>query len=168
MMSILLRAVAAIVLAVASSSVMAANGFDPQQLFFGAGISQNEVPRSDDGTGFQVFGGYRFGELARNILVDAEVGYMDTGSMDLRVGPPPFGGGGRARAKGLWGNGVLRFVVTPQVQLLARAGLDLGDDDGLMVGVGAGFNLSRDVQMRLEYVERDNVDSLQLNFAFKP
>lgn len=150
----------------ASPAAVAAGGFDPQRLYFGGGIGLNEVPRSDEGTGYQLFAGYGFGELARNIRVDAEVGYMDTGNMNVAAGPPPFGG--RARAKGLWGAGVMRFIVNRQAELLARAGVDFGDDDGLMVGVGAGFRVNRQLQLRFEYVERDSVDSLQANFVFAP
>lgn len=162
------RVLIAAALVLAAAPAAAATGFDPQRLYFGGGISSNEVPRSDEGTGFQLFAGYRFGEISPAVNVDAEVGYMDTGNMDVRVGPPPFGAGGRARAKGLWATGLLRFGLGPQADLLARAGFDFGDDDGLMAGVGVGFNLSRETQMRLEYVERDNVDSLQLNFTFRP
>lgn len=164
------RLLLAAVLSATSASAVAAQGggFEPQQLYFGVGASQNEVAASDDGTGYQLFAGYRFGELARNIRLDAEAGYMDTGDMEVRVGPPPFGRLGDARAKGLWATGVMRFVLNPQTDLLARAGLDFGDDDGLMAGIGVGLNLSPQVQMRFEYVERDNVDSFQVNFAFKP
>lgn len=164
------RVLPAAVLGAMSAAAAAAQGggFDPQQLYFGGGISQNEVAASDEGTGYQLFAGYRFGELARNIRLDAEAGYLDTGDMEVRVGPPPFGGARDVRAKGLWATGVVRFILNPQAELLTRAGLDFGDDDGLMVGLGVGFNLSPQVQMRFEYVERDNVDSFQVNFAFKP
>lgn len=34
--------------------------------------------------GFQIFRGYRFGKVANNLSLDAEVGYMDTGDMDMQ------------------------------------------------------------------------------------
>lgn len=143
-----------------SSALAIDGGFNPERLFFGAGLSRNEVGSFDDGTGFQLFAGYRFGEIAQNIHLDAEVGYMDTG--DMKSGPL------RTSAEGLWSTAVVRLIASPQLELLGRAGLDFGDDDGLMVGVGAGFNLNRHSQLRLEYVERDNVESLQANFVFRP
>ena len=68
-----------------------------------------------------------------------------------------------ARAKGLWATPVARIELSPQFDLIGRAGLDFGDDDGLMVGVGLGYNINRQSQFRVEYDERDNVDSLQFN-----
>jgi len=164
------RLAIAALLAMTSLPAMAANnGFDPQKLFIGVGASRNDIPRSDNGTGWQLFAGYPFGEVAKNIRLDAEVGYMDTGSMDLPGNAaPPFGGSRSARAKGIWANGVARFVLNPQSEFLVRAGFDFGDDDGLMVGLGLGLELSRQAKLRFEYVERDNVDSVQVNLVFKP
>ncbi len=71
-------------------------------------------------------------------------------------------------ATGLWATGVGRLQLNPQFELLARAGFDFGDDDGLMVGVGAGFNVNKQTQLRFELVERDDISSLQLNFVYRP
>ena len=164
------RLAMAVLLAMASLSAMAANsGFDPQKLVVGIGVSRNDIPGSDNGTGTQVFVGYPFGEVAKNIKIDAELGYMDTGHMDLPAGtPPPFGGSRGVRAKGLWVTGVAHAAVNPHAELLARAGFDLGDDDGFMIGLGVGLNLNKRSQLRFEYVERDNVDSLQVNLVLRP
>jgi hypothetical protein len=83
--------------------------------------------------------------------------------MDIDI--PPFGSVS-ARAKGLWSTGVARYIVNPQVELLGRAGLDFGDDDGFMFGVGAGYIVNRNVKLRGEYVIRENVDSIQFNFVY--
>lgn len=160
------RLVLAAALAAAPAAAGAANygggGFDPQRLFLGAGITNNDLPNTDDGTGYQLFAGYGFGETAPNIEIDGEIGYMDTGDMDRR------GAAGDVRAEGFWGNAVLRLIMAPGIELLGRAGYDFGDDDGLMVGVGIGFGLTPLVQMRLEYVDRDNIDSYLLNFVLRP
>ncbi|MFL6654023.1 MAG: outer membrane beta-barrel protein, partial [Sulfurifustis sp.] len=134
------RTVVVLLMALACAPAMAAQrgggGFDTNNLFFGAGLSLNSVSGSDDGVGYQFFGGYEFGELAQNFKLDVEVGYMDTGDMDVDL---PFGlGTASARAKGIWANAVGRFVVNPQWEIVGRAGYDFGDDDGFMVGVGAG------------------------------
>jgi len=71
-------------------------------------------------------------------------------------------------ANGLWANGVGRLMVAPNVELIGRLGLDFGDDDGLMAGIGVGFLVSRTIKLRLEYVQRDNVDSVQFNIVFQP
>jgi hypothetical protein len=164
-----IRAIALAVLAMGVAADAAAqrgsqkSGFDTSKLFFGAGLSLNEVSGSDTGTGFQIFGGYRFGEFAPKWQADVELGYMNTGNMDIDI--PPFGSVS-ARAKGLWSTGVARYIVNPQVELLGRAGLDFGDDDGFMFGVGAGYIVNRNVKLRGEYVIRENVDSIQFNFVY--
>ena len=148
------------------SSAAMAQGFDSKKLFFGAGLSSNDVSGFDNGTGFQLFGGYGFGEVTRNVFVDVEVGYMDTGKMSREVG---FGvPSADARAKGLWATGVGRLMVAPNVELIGRAGLDFGDDDGFMFGIGAGYLLNKNAKLRLEFVERDDVSSLQFNFVYQP
>lgn len=151
-------------LLLACSSAFAAKGAaDPQKFFFGAGLSQNDVPGSDEGTGYQFFGGYEFGEIASGIALDAEVGYMNTGDMDVRVGPVTV----ETRAKGIWAAGVARILMSSEFELLGRAGLDFGDDDGLLVGIGAGFNLNKQTTLRFELVERDDVSSLQFNVLYR-
>ena len=144
----------------ALSSVAVAQGLDTRNLFFGAGLSSNDVSGSDSATGYQIFGGYGFGEVTKNVFIDAEVGYMDTGNMTKS--------GGNVKANGLWASGVGRIMVAPSVELIGRLGLDFGDDDGLLAGIGVGFLLTKNVKLRLEYVQRDNVDSVQFNFVFQP
>jgi hypothetical protein len=90
---------------------------------------------------------------------------MQTGNMKLSGCPLPLC---EVEAKGLWANGVARYRVAPQIDLIGRAGFDFGDDDGFMFGVGGGYLLNRNSQLRLEYVVRDNVDSLQFNFVYQP
>jgi len=84
-----LRAIALALIAMLFSSAAAGQGFDLRRLFFGAGLSRNMVSGLDDSTGFQVFGGYNFPAIARNLYVDAEAGYMDTGKLKAPgcVGP---------------------------------------------------------------------------------
>ena len=165
----IIRLVVAGLVAMGLSAVAAAQGLDTKKLFFGAGLSSNSVSGSDNGIGWQVFGGYGFGQVSPNVYVDAEVGYMDTGKMDKDVCLGVFGcTKADARAKGLWANGVGRFMVSPNVELLGRAGLDFGDDDGFMFGVGAGVLLDKRSKFRFEYVERDNVKSVQFNFVYQP
>jgi len=155
-------------IAMGLSSVVAAQGFDARRLFFGAGVSQNSVSGADHGTGIQLFGGYNFPELAPKFSVDAEAGYMDTGKMRTTACAGPFCVSGDAKANGLWASGVARYMVAPNVELLGRAGFDFGDDDGPMFGIGAGFIVNKNLKLRLEFVERDTVSSLQFNVLFYP
>jgi hypothetical protein len=159
-----LRLTAFALAAMVLSSTVAAQGFDLRRLFFGAGFSANTVPGSDDGAGFQAFGGYNFPAIASKLYVDAEAGYMDTGKLEVRCPQ----GVCDAKKKGPWANGVLRYLVTPSVELIGRAGVDFGDDDGLMVGIGAGYIANTRVKVRVEFVQRDDVTSVQFNVVLYP
>ena len=159
------RMMAVAVIAIGFSSVAVAQGFDQRRLFFGAGLSSNSISGFDNNaTGFQLFGGYNFGEFAPKFQVDAEVGYMDSGKFKKDV----FGQTVHDSAKGLWTTGVARYMVTPQIELIGRLGYDFGDDDGLMAGVGGGYIVNPHLKLRLEYVVRDNIDSIQFNVVFYP
>jgi len=147
------------------SSAAAGQGFDLRRLFFGAGVSQNKASGLDNGTGFQVFGGYNFPAIARNFYVDAEAGFMDTGKLEAAGCGGPLC---NAKANGPWTTGVARYLVAPNVELIGRAGLDFGDDDGFMFGIGAGYIVNKNLKLRLEFVARENVDSLQFNAVFYP
>jgi len=164
-MSKVSRIMAFAVIAMGLSSLAAAQGFDARRLFFGAGLSQNKVSGLDNSTGFQVFGGYNFAEVAPKLHVDAEAGFMDTGKLKAPGCSGPFCD---AKANGLWANGVVRYMVAPNIELIGRAGYDFGDDNGLMFGIGAGYIASNHLKLRLEFVSRDNVDSLQFNVVFYP
>lgn len=129
---------------------LAQGGFDPNKLFFGAGISRNDASGLDDATGFQIFGGHEFGPVAQNISVDAEAGHMDSGDMERCVTVPFLGRECRGgNATGLWATGVGRLALNPQFDLIGRLGFDFGDDDGLMFGAGGGYNVNKQMQLRL-------------------
>ena len=164
-MSKVLRVMALALIAMLFSSAAAGQGFDLRRLFFGAGVSQNKVSGLDNATGFQVFGGYNFPAIARNFYVDAEAGYMDTGKLKAPGCAGPFC---NAKASGPWTTGVARYLVAPNVELIGRAGYDFGDDDGFMFGIGAGYIVNKNLKLRLEFVARDHVDSLQFNAVFYP
>jgi hypothetical protein len=147
------------------SSAAAAQGFDLRRLFFGAGLSENTVTGSDDGAGGQVFGGYNFPAVAPNLYIDAEGGYMTTGKMERKACTTTSCDD---KMSGLWANAVLRYLVTPNIELIARGGLDFGDDDGFMGGLGVGYIAGFHFKLRLEFVQRDDVESLQFNVVFYP
>jgi hypothetical protein len=159
------RLIALALAAIVFSSAAAAQGFDLRRLFFGGGLSVNTVTGSDDGAGFQVFGGYNFPAVVPNLYVDAEAGYMDTGKLERKGCTSAFCD---AKANGLWATGVVRYLVTPSVELIGRAGVDLGDDDGLMIGMGAGYIVGSHFKLRFELVRRDDVTSVQFNVVFYP
>lgn len=130
---------------------------DKNKFSIGAGLASNSVdaPGSDNETGFQFFGAYDLSNvnLMNGVDTSLEFGYMD------------YGFSGRDDG-GLWVNGVIDGAIRPNFGWLARLGLDLGDDSGLMLGAGIGFKLDPRLQLRFEYVIRDDIDSLQVNFIY--
>ena len=157
-----LRVMAFVSLAAGTSVAAAAPVFTIKNVFLGGGLSRNDISSSGGATGVQAFGGYTFGEFAPRLYLDAEAGYMDSGNL-RPSSPHPF-----SRARGPWTTGVARYMVAPSVELLARAGVDFGDDDGPMFGAGVGFIASRNLKVRLEFVARDHIDSFQVNVVVFP
>ena len=129
---------------------------DKSKIAIGVGLANNSVSGADDETGFQFFAAYDLDQvnLMDNVNTSIEFGYMDYGDF-------PGGNSG-----GLWVTGVVDGNLTGKLDWLGRLGLDLGDDDGFMFGAGVGYNLNEKMQLRGEYVVRDNIDSLQLNFYY--
>lgn len=128
---------------------------DANKTSIGAGISSNSIdaPNSDNETGFQFFIAY---DLDRVNLIQGADSSVELGYMD-------YGFSGRD-SDGLFLNYVIDGKIRDGLGWLARLGLDLGDDSGLMFGAGLGLPVTPASQLRLEYVVRDDIDSLQLNF----
>lgn len=133
---------------------------DAKKIYFGGGLGLNSLSGIDfsDATGFQVFAGYELPVEVGNGTLSVEVGYMDSGNFD---------GPGNRKAKGVWANAVVSLPVQNKLSVIGRAGLDFGDDDGLMLGGGLGLQMNEKMEIRAEYVIRDNVDSLQFNLVVR-
>lgn len=154
-------------LALGMSGVYAAQGFNSKNVYVGAGLGSNSASGLDSAIGYQFFGGYSFGEVQPRLNFDVEVGYMDSGNMKKTVCFPIIGcATADAKAKGLWATAVARYTLTPSMELIGRLGNDFGDDDGLMYGVGLGFPINKQLSLRGEIVERQNIESLQFNAVF--
>lgn len=141
-----------------------------QPFYMGAGLGYNDVGGPfDEAVGFQIFGGYDFGFKLGSARTALEVGYMDSGDFEYEYCIPGFPGScvrGEDNATGLWATGVAALPLNPAFDLIGRLGFDFGDDDGLMLGIGVGYNVNRQVQIRGEFVARDDIDSLQANFLY--
>lgn len=148
-----------LLLSVFSASVAAEESqplLDRTKFSVGAGISSNSVSGPvDDEIGYQFFAAYDLDQvnLMEHVNSSVEFGYMDYG----------FSGG---NSGGLWINYVIDNAITGPWGWLARLGLDLGDDDGMMFGAGIDYDLNDKSAIRGEYVIRDNIDSIQVNFIY--
>jgi len=125
------------------------------QFSIGVGISNNEVSSSNKSdTGFQFFGAYELNQinLMEGVSSSVEFGFMDFGFDKDDTG--------------IWASYVVDGTISGGLGWLAQAGFDIGDDSGLLFGAGLKFMLNDKSDLRFEYVTRDEVDSLQINFLY--
>lgn len=131
----------------------------------GGGLNYNDLGGNvwKEAWGFQALAGtslmQNLGAIP-SLDLGVEAGYMDSGDFDLK------GTGYSTSAAGLWVNGLLSLRVYPELDLIGRAGLDFGDDDGLMVGVGVGYQFLDEFEVRGELVSRNEVESIQGNVIY--
>ena len=140
-----------------------AEGLDANKLYLGGGLGYNDIGY-DEALGFQIFAGLPIPVKMGKAKLLGEVGYMDSGKFEYNAG---LAGTASSKARGIWANAVIEVPVGTKINILARAGLDFGDDDGLMIGGGIGIPAGNKMDLRFEYVVRENIDSLQANLVIK-
>lgn len=128
-------------------------GADLSRLQIGGGLSYNIIDSpfghgSSDASGILLFGGYRLDSAWPGITSSVELGYNRTSRFDEY----------HENISGPW----IALVgerglpeVDRRLSLLGRVGLDVGDDDGILMGVGVGFRVDPRIQLRAEYINRD-------------
>jgi len=129
---------------------------DKNLFSIGAGISDNSASQfNNDETGFQFFTAYDLNQVnvMEGVKSSVEIGFMDYGFPSDNTG--------------IWANYVVDGLISGQLGWLARLGFDFGDDSGLMIGAGVSYATSEKIELRVEYVSRDEVDSLQFNFLYQ-
>ncbi|MCA6061535.1 outer membrane beta-barrel protein [Thalassolituus sp. ST750PaO-4] len=139
-------------------------GFQPERLQLGASLSHNVVDSpfgggNVDAMGMSIFAGYELDNDIDQVKTTVEIGYSQTD--DFFKGP-------HNDISGLWVAGVVEKQlpeINPNLFALARLGLDLGDDDGILLGAGAGFHLTPKVDIRGEYINKDASSVYQASFV---
>jgi OmpA-OmpF porin, OOP family len=163
---LMLKKLAAIALLSLSSTAFAQTGL---YVGLGAGRASAEIDAAgltsvdDSDTGFKIYGGYEF---TPNFAV--EVGYADLGKLSaVDATPPPTSTSFESSA--VFADAVGLWPINREVSLFARAGfafttLDIrsstpglgsvvaGEDEtNLKLGLGAQFNVTRNVALRAEW-----------------
>lgn len=146
-----------LLISVYATEIFSAEGeplLDKNKFSIGAGISSNSVSGSNNKAGFQLFAAYDLNQinLMESVNSSAEFGFMDYGFKN--------------DSTGIWGNYVVDGAISGQFGWLGRLGLDIGDDSGLMIGAGVSYAVDEKMELRGEYVIRDDVNSLQFNFIY--
>lgn len=145
------------------SSVNAEGVIDAKRIYIGGGLGFNSLPGFGSARGYQFIGGYEFGaKLNEDITSAFELGYMASGDFDQYKGP-----GSNEDVKGLWAAMVESVPLSSKTDMLVRLGYDFGDDDGFLMGTGMQYKFDTKLSFRMEYVARQNVNSLQANVLVK-
>jgi len=156
------KLVCILTLMVLSSAANAEGAIDAQRIYLGGGLGFNSLPGYGSARGFQFFGGYDFAfKLNDDISSAIEIGYMDTGDFDRYNGT-----NSNEDVKGLWVAMLESVPLSNKTDMLVRLGYDFGDDDGVLLGTGMQYKFTTKVAMRMEYIARQNVNSLQANVLF--
>lgn len=140
--------------------------------YVGGGLGINSTPTFDNTTGYQLFAGYclDFNFKSPRSRTSVEVGYLDSGEFEKqedRFANNPNRSSIVAVNKtysGVWFAGLAEYRFDNKMHIMGRAGLDIGDANGLLFGGGAGYNVTKYAQVRAEYIIRDDIDSFQLNW----
>lgn len=154
----------ALVFALAFSTTAQAQ-IDQDKIYVGGGLGYNSLSGWDSAVGFQIFAGHELDDIyLGSVRLEAvELGYMDSGTFENTV----FGTRVETEASGLWAAALFTYPINPGLKAIGRAGLDFGDDDGLLVGVGVDYSLGGRSSVRAEYVDRSNIGSLQANYVHR-
>lgn len=139
----------------------------PKGLYVGGGLNYNSIDAGsifsgvdrETAVGFQLFAGIPIQSSIAGFKTFAEVGYFQTEDFN-------FGWGNKENVRGVWGAGVLQRdlnEIDPNLYAIARAGIEVGDDDGVFMGFGAGYRVSSKVDVRAEFLNKDLLTSYQLN-----
>ncbi len=137
------------------------------QIYAGLGFSHNRVDletfggSSESASGSQFFGGYKMGQR-NGFDLSLELGYMETGSFDDDLPEDDLAG--------VWLAGLAKKnlpEIDSRLSALVRGGVDLGDDDGLIMGFGAEFKVHPRIFLRAEYLNKDITQSYQFNAGFE-
>jgi hypothetical protein len=138
----------------------------PTGLYVGGGISHNNLDfnsiikgaGSEAAMGLQLFAGLPIKNAINNIETFAEVGFFRTHNFNFS--------GIKEQVTGISGSIVLQRnlnEIDANLYGLGRIGLEVGDDDGILMGVGAGYRITPKVEVRLELVNKDLISSYQAN-----
>ncbi|WP_116807963.1 porin family protein [Steroidobacter cummioxidans] len=114
------------------------------EIGFYSGVGVGQVTLKDNidgvgikatGTGFKIFGGYRFNEYG-----SLEVAYLDAGSPDDRVGGVRI----ESDATAIQGSAILHIPISLRFEGFARAGFVVWDAENTARGAGFSFTQKND------------------------
>ena len=166
MKKIIIASVLTLIASTATAEEVASTDTSFSGLYLGGGLSYNNLDfgsvvsgaSNKTATGFQLFAGLPLSNAISGIKTYAELGLFQTKKFNFSSGGDDV--------KGISGSVVLEkdlSEIDPRFYALARLGLEVGDDDGIFMGIGAGFRVTPKVELRAEFVNKDLITSYQAN-----
>jgi hypothetical protein len=136
-----------------AATAVQADGMETSKLYLGGSLSYNTIDSpfggsSADAGGLQGLVGYDMGSIDGGIHTSMELGISQTDDFDNTD----------ESISGLWIAAVVEKdlpEINPELSLIGRVGIDVGDDDGILTGVGVGYRLNSQLQVRGEFVNKD-------------
>lgn len=135
----------------------------PWQAGINLGQHVFDSPFSNDNrsaTGFGLFVGYELENAINDVRSTVEVGYTQTDD---------FYRDSDTDITSFWVAGVLQKrlpELNPNFFVVGRFGLDLGDDDGLLMGFGVAMQHQANIATRAEFINKDTTKVYQLSLLF--
>ncbi len=135
-----------------------------KQFYAGGGATLDQVStpfvkeESNYAPGMAAFVGYNFKQQAIGIVPKLELGYSKTEDFHKdRKGDYEIEGF-------LFAAGIQKYLpeIDPNLYVLAKAGVDLGDDSGLFQGFAVGYKLIPEVGVQFEYRNKNASISNQI------
>lgn len=138
--------------------VSAEDGIQLERLGFGGGFGSASVSEfTESKSVIQLYATYRtdgmYGMGSDSYSLSAELGYIDVSDTSR---------------DGFWLTPMVAWHATDRIDMLFRAGLEYGDDLGVVFGAGVSYQLERNMAVRLELVEHPNASTFQVNVVYYP
>lgn len=138
-------------------------------VYMGGGISHNNIDLNsildtgdnETAAGFQVFAGKDLPNSIDGFETAVEVSVSKTNDFNF--------GFKKKKVTGLMASAVIMRdldEVAANLYAIAKFGVDVGDDDGMFMGIGAGYRLNSKIDLRAEYLNKDIITSFQLNASY--
>ena len=133
------------------------------RLYVGGGLNMNVIDSpfggSDDASGVTLFAGYKFdNNIHQDLTTSLEFGYGNTSD---------FGNDKDITSLYLAAVGDKKLPeIDPKLSVIGKIGLDVGDDDGILLGAGVGYQVAPAVQVRLEFINKDASSQYQASALF--
>ena len=136
--------------------------------YIGGALNHNIIDspfggRDLDANGYSIFGGYKFENSITDLMTAVEFGYSDTGDFDVSDNNRD------EDINGIWVAAVAEKSlpeIDSRLSVVGRGGLDLGDDDGIFLGAGAGFKVNQQLGLRAEFINKDVTSVYQISALF--